>query len=103
MSEQPFRIPLRLGSQLLNLMVIALGIAAAYFMTIQSLKIELAAKAESAVVQTLDKKLTSFEVFLKEGVVSREQFYEFSRDVENRLARIERYLIDQTGEKIGKD
>lgn len=103
MSEQPFRIPFQLGSQLVNLMVIALGIAAAYFMTIQSLKIELAAKAESAVVETLDKKLSSFEVFLREGVVSKEQFYQFSREVDNRLARIEQYLIHQTGEKIGKD
>jgi len=102
MTDKPAHIPIRLGGQLLNLILVALGIAAAYFMTIQSLKLELAAKAESAVVETLDKKLSSFEVFLKEGVVSREQFYQFSRQIEARLTRIEHHLIEQTGEKLGK-
>ena len=102
MTEKGVQIPLRLGAQLLNLLLVALGIAAAYFMTIQSLKIELAAKAESAVVETLDKKLSSFEVFLREGVVNREQFYQFSREIETRLTRIEEHLLEQTGEKIGK-
>jgi len=87
---------------LLNLLVLALGLAAAYFMTIQSLKIELAAKAEGAVVATLDKKLSGFEVFLREGVVSKEQFYRFSQEVENRLTRIEHYLTSQAGGSVGK-
>lgn len=87
---------------MLNLLVLALGLAAAYFMTIQSLKIELAAKAEGAVVATLDKKLSGFEVFLREGVVSKEQFYRFSQEVENRLTRIEHYLTSQAGGSVGK-
>lgn len=91
----------RLSGQLLNLLMIALSIAAAYFMTIQSLKIELAAKAENAVVETLDKKLANFEVLLKEGVVSKEQFYQFSKEVDSRLARIEYHLINQSGENLG--
>ena len=101
MSRRPTSI--RVGGTLLNLIAIVLGIAATYFMTIQSLKIELAAKAESAVVTALDKKLTSFEVFLKEGVVGREQFYQFSRDLESRLTRIEGYLKEKSGDKIGKN
>ena len=98
MSESSLHLPLRLGSQLLHLLMIVFGIAAAYFMTIQSLKIELAAKAESEVVETLDKKLSTFEVFLREGVVTREQFFEFSREIEQRLTRIEQHLISQRGE-----
>jgi len=47
------------------------------------------AKAESAVVEAPDKKLAAFEVILKERVVSREQFFRFSKDVEARLTRIE--------------
>ena len=94
---------IKIGGQLLNVLMFALGIAAAYFMTIQSLKIELAAKAESAVVQTLDKKLGNFEVFLKEGVISKEEFYRFSREVDKRLARIEYHLIDKMGEDLGDD
>ena len=93
---------LRLSTQLANIMTIVVGIAAAYFLTIQSLKIELAAKAEGVVVETLDKKLANFEVMLKEGVVSREQFYQFSKDVEARLNRIEFYLKERTGEHGGK-
>ncbi len=91
-----------LSGQLLNLLMIALSIAAAYFMTIQSLKIELAAKAENAVVETLDKKLANFEVLLREGVVSKEEFYRFSKEVDSRLARIEYHLTNQSGENLGK-
>ena len=92
-----------LSSIWLNLLTIILGIAAAYFMTIQSLKVELAAKAEAAVVGTLDRKLVGFEVLLKEGVVSKEQFYRFSTDVEARLIRIEDYLVEYSGENLGKN
>ncbi len=92
----------RLSGQLINIMTIVVGIAAAYFLTIQSLKIELAAKAESVVVEALDKKLVNFEVILKESVVSKEQFYLFSKNVEARLIRIEYYLKEQAGEHGGK-
>lgn len=90
--------PITLSGQILNLLTVALGIAAAYFLTIQSLKIELAAKAESRVVEVMDKKLTSFEVLVREGLVSKEDFYSFSRDIESRLTRIELILTDQSGD-----
>lgn len=92
----------QLSGQWLNLVTIILGIAAAYFMTIQSLKIELAAKAEAAVVGAMDKKLAAFEILLDESVLSKEQFYEFSSDVEARLIRIEDYLVEYSGENLGK-
>jgi len=88
--------------QIINLLVIVVSLAAAYFMTIQSLKIDLAAKAENAVVEALDKKLFGFEVILKEGTVSKKEFYEFSRGIETRLDRIEQHLIAHMGEKSGK-
>ncbi len=96
------QIGFHFSGALANFMTIILGIAAGYFLTIQSLKIELAAKAESAVVETLDKKLAAFEVILHEGVVDRQEFYRFSLDVEDRLTRIEYYLIDKSGERVGK-
>ncbi len=83
-------------------MAMIFGIAAAYFLTIQSLRIELAAKAESAIVEQLDKKLNNIEVILKETVLSKEQFYKFSTNLETRLARIEYHLSEITGEKIDK-
>lgn len=94
--------PLQLTSQLIKWLTLVVGVAATYFMTIQSLRIELAAKAENRVVETLDKKMGNLEVILKEGVVSKEQFYEFSRDIENRLIRIENHLVHEAGDGDGK-
>ncbi len=81
----------------LRIITIIIGIAAAYFLTIQSLKVELAAKAEVPAVEIIDKKLTNLEAVIREGVVSREQFYEFSRDIEARLNRIEILLQNNKG------
>lgn len=88
-----------LSNSFINFMTVVLGIVAAYFLTIQSLKVELAAKAEAAVVAAMDKKLAGFEVILKEGVVGREQFYDFSKEVETRLARIEYYVSNQSDQE----
>ena len=90
-----------LSSRTINLIVLVVGVAAAYFMTIQSLRLDLAAKAETAVVETLDRRLTAFEVLLKQGVVDKEQFYRFSRDIETRLIRIEQYLTETSGDSLG--
>ena len=89
----------RFSGQLLNLLMIALSIAAAYFMTIQSIKVELAAKAESASVAALDRKLGIVEILLKEGVVNKEEFYRFSSSVDSRLARIEYFVSDPAQER----
>ncbi len=94
---QPRQNGLSISSPLLNLLVVIMGLAAAYFVTIQSIKVELAAKAEAAVVSTLDRKLARFEVLLTEGVVGKEEFHRFSRDIEARLIRIENYLTENPG------
>jgi len=90
---------IRLTGQLINFVMIALTIAAGYFMTIQSLRLELAGKAENISVETLDKKLGNLETLIREGTISKDEFFRFSRDVENRLARIEYHLSGSTGEK----
>ena len=96
-TETASRGELNLSSPLLNLLVVIMGLAAAYFVTIQSIKVELAAKAEAAVVTALDRKLARFEVLLSEGVVSKEEFHKFSKDVEARLIRIENHLTENRG------
>ncbi|MGH8016320.1 MAG: hypothetical protein ACREBV_09030 [Candidatus Zixiibacteriota bacterium] len=93
---------IKITGTLLRLVAMVVGIAAAYFLTIQSLKIELAAKAEASVVEKLDKKLNNIEVILKESLLSKEQFYTFSNNMETRLNRIEYQLGEITGEKIGQ-
>ena len=89
-----------LNGQFVNLLGLILGVAAAYFLTIQSLRLELAAKAENTAVERLDKKLANIEVILNEAVLGKEQFYDFANRIENRLGRIEYLLIDQSGDGI---
>ncbi len=78
-----------------------LGMSAAYFTTIGSIRVSLAEKAESVLVETIDKKLTRLEVIIKEGMISKDQFFEFSNDIESRLTRIELHLTNKTGDKSG--
>ncbi len=91
---------LNFSVSMLKFITMLLGLAAAYFLTIQSLKVEVASKADDATVESLDKKLTNIEVILKEGVLSKEQFYHFSKEIESRLARIEFLLEEKTGERF---
>ena len=91
---------LNLSTSMLRFITMLLGLAAAYFLTIQSLKVEVASKADNVTVESLDKKLTNIEVILKEGVLSKEQFYHFSKEIESRLARIEFLLEEKTGERF---
>lgn len=92
----------RISGTLIRIVAAVFGVAAAYFLTLQSLRIELAAKAESTAVEKLDKKLGNIEVILKESMLSKEQFYKFSSDMERRLSRIEYHLGEITGEQIGE-
>ena len=94
---------IRINGPLLNLLTIVAGVIAAYFLTIQSLRVELAEKAEGRVVNTLDKRLNTIEVMLREGVVSRDQFQDFSHNLDARLTRIEMYLTERSGEHSGDD
>jgi hypothetical protein len=91
-----------LSGSMIKFISMLLGLAAAYFLTIQSLKVEVASKADYATVETIDKKLTNIEVILREGVLSKEQFYQFSKDMEKRLSRIEFLLEENTGDKFEK-
>ena len=83
--------------QLLRALGFLLSITAAYFLTIQSIKVELASKAEHEAVAMLDKKLTNIEVILKEGVIDKESFYTFTTSVEKRLTTIELLLENKNG------
>jgi len=79
---------------LATFILVLLGMSAAYFTTIGSIKIQLAEKAESVLVETLDKKLARLEVVITEGRVSKDEFFEFKNNIESRLSRIEYYLME---------
>ncbi len=83
-----------IGRPLVNIILVLLGMSAAYFTTIGSIKIQLAEKAESVLVETLDKKLARLEVVITEGRVSKDEFFEFKNNIESRLSRIEYYLME---------
>lgn len=93
----------RVTGGMLRFVGVLLSLAAAYFLTIQSLRVDLTGKAESEAVEKLDRKLANIEVILREGVVNREQFYEFSKEMESRLSRIEFYLKQKSGENTGEN
>ncbi len=84
-----------LNKPLFNFVMALLGMSAAYFTTIGNIKIQLAEKAETVLVEALDKRLARMEVVIKEGRVSKDEFFQFRNNIESRLARIEFYLIEE--------
>ena len=83
-----------LSRSLLSFIVVLLGMAAAYFTTIGSIKIQVAEKAESALVEAIDKRLARLEVTITEGTISKDDFCQFRNSIESRLTRIEYYLVE---------
>jgi hypothetical protein len=84
-----------LNRPIFNFIVALLGMSAAYFTTIGSIKVQLAEKAETVLVEALDKRLARIEVVIKEGRVSKDEFFEFRNNIDSRLTRIEFYLTEQ--------
>lgn len=91
--------PALINRHLVNFIVMLFGLSAAYFTTIGSIKAELAAKAETVLVNTIDQRLSQMEVLIREGLIDKDDFFKFQNSVESRLARIESYLIEYKGDK----
>ena len=88
--------------------VTALGIITAYYTTIAGIKLDLSQKAASVMVNQLDKRLSNIEVLLNQNVLNKEEFYQFSQNLQNRLSRIEYKLSEldspsRTGRLPGMD
>ncbi len=92
-----------LNTPMIKFIMVILGVATSYFLSIQSIKVELAAKAEMKTVEQLDKKLTNIEYMLNQGVLSKEQFYLFSQNIDRRLSKIEFLLENKKGADVGND
>ena len=88
-----------LNRHLVNSIVMLLGLSAAYFTTIGSIKAELAAKAETVLVNAIDQRLGQMEILIREGLIGKDDFFKFQTNVESRLARIESHLIENKGDK----
>jgi hypothetical protein len=69
--------------------VTAFGIITAYHTAIFGIKLDLAKKAESEIVNQLDKKLSKIEILLNEKLLTKDEFYQFKEQMDKRLNRIE--------------
>ena len=74
--------------------VTALGIVTAYYTTISGIKLDLSQKAELIDVNQVDKRLSNIEVLLNQNFLTKEEFYKFSQDMQNRLSGIEYRLSE---------
>lgn len=61
------------------------GALAGYFATIYGIKIDLAGKAESQAVYSLEKRVLSLEIYLKEKMLTKEEFLLFRESLGHRL------------------
>jgi len=75
--------------------VTAFGIITAYYATIAGIKVDLSQKAETVVVNQLDKRLSNIELMLNKNFLTKEEFYQFSQDLHDRLSRME-YQMTET-------
>jgi len=75
--------------------VTAFGIITAYYATIAGIKVDLSQKAETVVVNQLDKRLSNIELMLNKNFLTKEEFYQFSQDLYSRLSRME-YRMTET-------
>jgi hypothetical protein len=86
-----------LNRPVVNFIMALLGLTAAYYTTIGSIRVSLAEKAEYTVVDKVDKRLAELEILIREGMVTKDQFCEFRTGIEKRLNRIEYYLKENRG------
>jgi hypothetical protein len=94
MENNRFFSKVQLLQFLVAFFVTALGIITAYYTTIAGIKLDLSQKAESVVVNQLDRRLSNIEVLLNQNFLTKEEFYQFSQDLQNRLNRIEYQLSE---------
>jgi len=74
--------------------VTAFGIITAYYTTIAGIKLDLSQKAETVVVNQLDKRLSGIELMLNKNFLTKEEFYQFSQDLHDRLSRMEYQMTE---------
>jgi hypothetical protein len=65
------------------------GILAGYLATIYGIKIDLAQKADAGAVQNLERRVLSLEVYLKEQMLRRTDFYQFRESLQKKLDEIQ--------------
>jgi len=77
---------------IITVIVIIVTALSTYYTTIESLKLEVAGKAEDKFVATLDKRISNLEIRLAENFATREDFYQLKEELLIRLSSIEAYI-----------
>ena len=70
---------------LLALVLALCGVLAGYFATIYEIKMNLVYKAENKALISLEKRVLSLEIYLKERMLTRDDFYLFRENLEKRF------------------
>jgi hypothetical protein len=89
MENNRFFSKVQLLQFLVAFFVTAFGIVTAYYTTVAGIKLDLSQKAESTVVNQLDKRLSNIEVLLNQNFMTKEEFLKLSQELQNRLSKIE--------------
>ena len=74
---------------LLALVLALCGVLAGYFATIYEIKMNLAHKAENQALIDLDRRVLGLEIYLKERMVTRDDFCLFRENLEKRFSELE--------------
>lgn len=74
---------------LVTIIIAVMAALSTYYTTIAGLKLEMADKAEEAIVTSLDKRISNLEIRLSENFATKEDFYLLKEELIVRLSRIE--------------
>ena len=80
---------------IITVLVIIVTALSTYYTTIESLKLEVAGKAEDKFVATLDKRISNLEIRLAENFATKEDFYRLKEDLLIRLSGIEAHIAQK--------
>jgi len=78
-----------LVKNLLGVMLSVAAAMAAYYSTVSSLRVSMSAKADTAEVVAIEKRMNAVESAVERSFLSREDFFRFREEVNYRLLKIE--------------
>ncbi|MDH4222580.1 MAG: hypothetical protein OEV55_03465 [candidate division Zixibacteria bacterium] len=94
-SNQKFFSKAQLFQFFITFLLTTFGVLTAYYTTIAGIKLDLARKAESQIVNELDKRLSNIELLLKENFMTKKEFFELKDQINQRLLKIELRIEDK--------
>ncbi|MCP4633446.1 MAG: hypothetical protein GY855_11015 [candidate division Zixibacteria bacterium] len=102
--ENRFELKTFLLKNVVTVIITVAAVVAAYYSTLSSLEVSIAAKANSRDLTAIEKRLSITENVIDRSYISREDFYRMREDINKRLLIIE-YKLENLleGEMDGKN